>query len=67
VQPQSLREAAFGPVSTVSSVLGISRTKAYELLLSGAIASVKIGRSRRVDLASLDQYVSDLRADRTLA
>ncbi|HVL89750.1 MAG TPA: helix-turn-helix domain-containing protein [Actinomycetota bacterium] len=62
-----LREPEFGPVSVVQRVLGVGRSRAYQLCASGEIASIRLGRSLRVDLASLDQYVADLRADRTLA
>jgi excisionase family DNA binding protein len=40
--------------------LSISRAKTYELLASGEIASVRIGRSRRVPLVACEQYVERL-------
>lgn len=45
----------------------ISRSKLYELLASGAIASIRIDGSRRIPLTALEQYVSKLLAERTAA
>lgn len=43
----------------VAAILGISVSKAYTLVSSGAIDSVLIGdRSRRVEPAALQQYVA---------
>jgi len=39
---------------------GIGRTKLYELINSGAIESVKIGRSRYVIVASLVRFIEKL-------
>lgn len=41
--------------------LGIGRTKVYELMASGALASVQIGRCRRVPREALAELVSALR------
>lgn len=38
----------------------VSRSKMFELLKSGEIRSVKIGRSRRIPAAALDEYVARL-------
>jgi excisionase family DNA binding protein len=43
-----------------ASALGIGRTKLYELLKTGALASVQIGSSRRVPQAALEALVADL-------
>ena len=40
--------------------LSIGRTATYMLVLSGELQSVKIGRTRRVVVASIDDYVSKL-------
>jgi excisionase family DNA binding protein len=40
--------------------LGLGRTKAWELVYSGALHSVTIGRSRRVPIASLHAFVQRL-------
>jgi excisionase family DNA binding protein len=38
--------------------LGISRSKVYELMASGKLRSVKIGRSRRISMESLATFVA---------
>ena len=40
--------------------LSIGRTATYMLVLRGELESVKIGRTRRVVVASIDDYVSKL-------
>lgn len=42
--------------------LGIGRSTLYELLRSGALASVRIGAARRVPADALTEYVHRLRA-----
>ena len=44
----------------VASVLMLSRSKTYEMIASGEIASVKIGWSRRIPAAFLNEYVKKL-------
>ena len=41
----------------VAKALNIGRSKAYELILSGDIASITIGRCRRVTLDAIRAYV----------
>lgn len=43
--------------------LSLSRARIYELLKAGEIESVTIGRSRRIPLAALDDFVTRLRAE----
>lgn len=40
--------------------LGIGRTRMYELLRTGEVSSVKLGRSRRVRPEDLEEYVERL-------
>ncbi len=40
--------------------LSIGRTAAYMLVLRGELQSVKIGRTRRVVVASLNDYITTL-------
>ena len=40
-------------------LLGIGRTKVYELMASGALGSILIGRSRRIPADRLRQFVAD--------
>ena len=44
-------------------ILQISRAHGYTLIKSGALKSVKIGRSRRISRADLDQFIHDLPSD----
>jgi len=46
--------------------LSVSRTTLYELLASGAIESIYIGRSRRVPVDALHDFVESQRRDRVL-
>lgn len=41
-----------------AQTLGVGRTKIYELMASGALASIKIGRARRVPFDALIAFVS---------
>lgn len=43
-----------------AKALGLGRSKVFELMASGAIASVRIGRSRRIPRAALTDYVERL-------
>jgi excisionase family DNA binding protein len=47
-------------VEEAARLLGIGRTLMFELIGSGAIASVRIGRLRRVPANALDRYVRSL-------
>jgi excisionase family DNA binding protein len=42
----------------VADELTVGRTTAHKLIRSGAIASVKIGKSRRVSRAALQDYIT---------
>lgn len=43
-----------------AGVLGIGRSKVYELLQSGALASVRIGSCRRIPADVVHRFVTDL-------
>ena len=43
--------------------LSIGRSRVFELLKSGEIESVSIGKSRRIASDALDAYVAKLRAE----
>ncbi len=45
------------------AMLGLGRTKVYELMLSGALRSVRIGTARRVPAEALTEFVSSLQED----
>lgn len=44
-------------------LLGIGRTKVYELILTRALDSVKIGTSRRIPTQAVISYVAALTTD----
>lgn len=46
----------------VAAELRVSRATVYELMAAGALASIKIGRSRRVARTELERYVAELSA-----
>jgi excisionase family DNA binding protein len=50
-------------VEEAAEVIGIGRTKAFELIAIGAIKSVRIGASRRIPSAAVAEYVERLRAE----
>ncbi len=43
-----------------AALLGIGRTKVYDLILSGALPSVQIGSARRVPADALTKFVASL-------
>jgi excisionase family DNA binding protein len=46
-----------------ADLLGIGRTKVYELMAGGRLASVKIGTCRRVPAEALRLYVASLSSE----
>ena len=54
-------------VPEAAEALAISRSKLYELLASGDVASIRIDGSRRIPLTALEEYISRLLAERTAA
>ena len=47
-------------ITEASQVLAISRSKLYELLNSGNLPSVHIGRSRRIRMKDIEEFVNDV-------
>jgi excisionase family DNA binding protein len=45
-------------VEEAARLLGLGRSKTYELLASGELPAVRIGRARRISIASLEGWVS---------
>ena len=43
-----------------ASVLSISRSSLYNLLQSGELGSVRIGRSRRIAQLHMNRYINEL-------
>jgi excisionase family DNA binding protein len=54
-------------VPEAAEALAISRSKLYELLAAGAVASIRIDGARRVPVAALEAYVATLLAKETAA
>jgi excisionase family DNA binding protein len=48
-------------VEEAAERLSIGRTKVYELLATGALESVTIGRCRRIPVRALEPFVTKLR------
>lgn len=49
-------------VHEAARLLGIGRTKAYELIAAGQLEVVRVGRCARVPAAAVTDYVDGLRA-----
>jgi excisionase family DNA binding protein len=45
-------------VPEAAEALAISRSKLYELLATGAVASIRIDGSRRIPLLALETYIA---------
>ncbi len=52
-------------VTDAADRLGLSRSKCYELLATGELPSVRIGRSRRIDIRDLRRFIDAHRTDST--
>ncbi len=46
-------------ISVALSITGIGRTKLYQLVNEGTIKSIKIGRRRLINYASLERLATD--------
>ena len=52
-------------VSQAADRLELGRSLVYELVMRGEIASIKVGRARRVPAAALEQFVAERLAEST--
>lgn len=52
-------------VEDAAEALALSRTKVYELMASGELESVKLGRSRRVPVDAVATFVRTARVEAT--
>jgi excisionase family DNA binding protein len=50
-------------VEEAAALLGIKRTLTYELIRTGALASVRVGRLRRIRFSDLDAFAAGLNPD----
>jgi len=46
-----------------AAILGLSRSSIYKLVMSKRLASVLIGRSRRIPAQAVEEYVRELLAE----
>ena len=53
------------PIDVFCSISGLGRTKVYELLNSGALESVKVGKRRLILVDSYRRLIANQRAART--
>ena len=44
-------------VNEAASALGLGRSLVYMLIATGELASIKIGRSRRIPVGALDEFI----------
>lgn len=56
-------EPALLTIPQVAQKLGIGETKAWDLVGRGEIASIRLGKCRRVPLAALDAFIETLVAE----
>lgn len=56
-EPMSDTETRLITIVEAAEIVGLSRSKLYELLASRELPSVRIGRSRRIDLADLERFI----------
>jgi excisionase family DNA binding protein len=47
-------------IDEAAELLSVSKSRVYELVRSGQLRTVKVGKSHRVPARSLDEYVSRL-------
>ena len=47
----------------VADALGLGRSKVYQLIMTGAIESCTVGRSRRIPRSAVLEFVSRLRGE----
>jgi excisionase family DNA binding protein len=59
-QPASVGPRLLLTVPEAAAALAISRSKLYQLLAAGTIASIRIDGSRRVPLTALQVYIAGL-------
>ena len=50
-------------VAQVCSATNLGRTMVYRVIRTGALKSCLIGRSRRISLQALEEFISGLEAD----
>ncbi|MCW2608730.1 MAG: helix-turn-helix protein [Frankiales bacterium] len=56
-----MNESLLYKPEAAAAALGIGRSKFFELISTGQIETVQIGRSRRIPAQALEDYVARLR------
>jgi excisionase family DNA binding protein len=56
-RPEGLPHPLLLTVSQAAALLALPRTKIYPLIMTGEIASLKIGRSRRIPYIALERWI----------
>ena len=59
--PASASHVRLVTIPAAATLLGVSRSKLYELLGEGELPTVRIGRSRRIAIADLEAFVGRCR------
>jgi excisionase family DNA binding protein len=54
---EMMNEILFTPEQAAREVLRVGRTTVYELMASGQLRSITIGRLRRIPASALDEYI----------
>ena len=49
-------------VEEAANILHIGRSTIFKLIRDGELESIRLGRSRRIPVDALEQYINDLRA-----
>ena len=52
-------------VEQVAQILGIGRSTVFQLIKNDQIESIRLGRSRRIPVDAMQNYVNELRAERS--
>lgn len=50
-------------IDEAAGLLGVGRSFLYELVRSGEISSVKLGRARRIPASALEEFIRKLQAE----
>ena len=53
-------------VEQVAQILGIGRSTVFQLIKAEKIESIRLGRSRRIPIDAMQNYVDDLRSERAI-
>ena len=60
---RSVAEKKLYSIAEALDATGIGRTKMFELLANGSIASVRVGTRRLIPVDALDEFIQQLRAE----